>query len=166
MEYPNLALIRQGIEYRFIIKLRGASFVMRPLSIMEEDLITQEVIDAMKDLDQPNKTSIRESSLMCVKKLARGNTSDFGKNDGKIHEIELQKLTAGELDNLFKQYVAGCDKLNPLVDEFSKDQVLEWISILKKNTKDLGMTLTELSFFQLAALCQHLLTTEGLPEDK
>lgn len=165
-EYPNLALIRQGIEYNFVVKVRKLELLMRPLSIMEEDQITQEVILAMKDLEEVQKTSIRQTSLLSIKKLSRASTSDVGAKDGKIHEIELERMTPGEIDSIFKQYVAGCDKLSPMLEDYDKETVKKWIEHLKKNSTDMATTLIESSFLELVAICRHLLTTEESPEAK
>jgi hypothetical protein len=164
-EFPNLALIRQGIEYRFQIKIGQLVLLMRPLSITEEDRITQDVIDEMKNLPEEKKTSLKQSALLSIKKLETAQTSDVNKKDWKMSQMELSYLTPGELEYIFKNYMAGCDKINPGIETFSRDQVSQWVDALKKSSSDLEMILIESSFHQLAAICRHLLSTSELPAD-
>lgn len=165
-EYPNLSLIRQGVDYRFNVRLRGLTLSLRPLSIYEEDQITQEVIEEMKDLAPANQTSLKQSALLSVKKLERAQTTDVGSNDPKMYAAEIQRMTPGELDTLFKGYNAGCDKLNPTIETMAKSDLESLVAHLKKSTKDQEMTLIELPFFQLVALCRHLLSTGDLLGDR
>lgn len=162
-EFPNLALIRQGIHYRFEVKCRGLVLSLRPLSISEEDQISQEVIEQMSELQDHQKTSLKQSILLAMKKLERASTTDVGAQDWKITCIELERFTPGEVDHLFKQYVAKCDVISPMFDRLPREMVEKLVEGLKKNSKDLGMILTELSFFQLVDICHHLLTTGELP---
>lgn len=164
-EFPSLALIRDGIKRRFPITLRKLTLEMRPLSVLEEDEVTQHVVEELEKLPEAKRTSLKQSALMSMRKLLLAQRSDVDVHDEKMHEIELSHLTAAELQNLFKQYIAGCDKLNPGIEEYSKEEIQEWVSTLKKSSDVMGTILTELSFYQLAAICRHLLTSEELPED-
>lgn len=165
MEFPNLSLIRQGVDYRFNVRLRGMSLSMRPLSISEEDQITEEVLDELEKLPEHKRTSLRQSALLTIKKLERGQTSDVGVNDAKMFAAELSRLTPDELGSMMKQYVTGCERLNPALEEMKTEEVQKWVDTLKKNSQDSEMILTGSSFYQLVAICQHLLTQEGSRED-
>jgi hypothetical protein len=118
----------------------------------------------MQDAEPHLRTSLKQSALLSIKKLAKAQTSDVGMKDGKMHETELQRMTAGELDALFKQYNAACDKINPSIEQFSREEILGWIETLKKSSQEMEMTLIDLSSFQLAAIVRHLLTTGASPE--
>ena len=162
-EYPHLEILRQGIEYRFPVKCRGLTLHMRPLSVMEEDKVSQAVISELHSLPEQNRTSLKQSALLSIKKLALAQTSDVHSKQPLMYEAELQMMTAGELQFLFKEYVAGCDRVNPRLEQFTKAEIQGWVDTLKKNTQDQETTLIESSFYQLVALCRHLLTTEESP---
>lgn len=163
-EFPNLALIRQGVDYRFKIKCRGLELTMRPLSLWEEDQVTQEVVDALAELPEQRRTSLRQSALVAVKRMQLGQTSDVGKSDHKVSSVELEKMTPGEIDYLTKKYAAECDKLNPMIERLSPAELDQIVNALKKNTKDRETTLIESSFFQLVDLCLYLLSQGESPE--
>lgn len=165
-EYPSLHLIRQGVDYRFKIRCRDLEMTVRPLSIAEEDLIAQEVSESMEDLPVARRTSMRQSMMLSIKKLEMAQTSEPGKNDAKVFQIELQRMTPGEIDFLFKQYVAGADKLNPIFDRLGPAQLEAIVDHLKKNSSVREMTLIESSFFHLVDLCLHLLNQGESPTDR
>lgn len=164
-EFPNLELIRQGIQYRFKIKTRGLELNCRPLSVFEEDQIAQEVLEEMEALPQHRRTSLRESIAMAVKKLEKAQTSDIGLSDAKVYAKELERMTPGEIDHLFKQYNACCDKVNPVIERMNPDDVEKGIAVLKKNSTEAEKILTESSFFQLVSICLHLLPLVESPSD-
>lgn len=159
-EYPNLALARQGVDYRFNISCRNLKLNVRPLSIAEEDRIASEVTEELERLPPSRQTSLRQSAALAIKKLTLAQTSDVGLNDTRVNEIEIERMTAGEIDYLFKQYVAGCDKVNPMFERLSAEQIETIVSGLKKNSKDMETTLIESSFFHLVDLCHFLLKRE------
>jgi len=165
-EFPNLALIRQGVDYRFKVKLRAKELEMRPLSVSEEDQITQEVVTEMARLPEIQRTSLRQSLLLSIKKLEKAQTSAPGEYDPEIFAAELNQLTPGEIEFIFKEWNAGNDKLNPILDKMPVKDVELWVEGLKKNSSDREMTLIGLSFFQLVNICHHLLAQEELQADK
>lgn len=160
VEFPFLEASRLGISYRFKVQLRNTFLMLRPLSIAEEDQITQEVIAEMENLSPARQTSLKQSALLAVKKLEKAQTTDYMTKDYKVSSLELSQMTPGELDYVFKQYNAHCEKLNPILEEYEPAQLKEVIEGLKKSSKDTVRTLTELSFFQLRNICLHLLTQE------
>jgi len=165
-EYPSLNLIRQGVDFRFKIRCRDLELSVRPLSISEEDQIAQEVAEELDKLPPARQTSMRQSMSLSIKKLEMAQTSEPGKMDSKVFQNELQRMTAGEIDHLFKQYVAGADKLNPIFDRLPADQLEKIVETLKKNSTVQEMTLIESSFFHLVDLCLHLLKPGESPTDK
>lgn len=162
-EFPNLALIRQGVDHRFKIRCRALELQVRPLAISEEDQIAQDVAEQMDKLPPPRQTTMRQSMLFAIKKLELAQTSAVGMHDQKIQGIELEKMTAGEVDYLFKQYIAACDKVNPVFERLDADRLAGIVENLKKSSKDMEMTLIESSFFHLVDLCLHLLNQGASP---
>lgn len=163
-EYPSLSLIRQGVNYRFKIRSRGLELLVRPLSIMEEDQVVQDVAVEMEKLPPHQQTSIRQTMLLSIKRLELAQSKAPGDlTEVRIYQAELQQLTPGELDHLFKQYLSGCDKINPMLEKLDAGLISKQVEELKKNSSDREMILIELSFFQLVAICQSLLSTEHLP---
>ncbi len=73
---------------------------VRPLSVSEEDSITQEVIEELSKLDPVKQTSLKQSVLIAIKKLEKATTSDVGINDAKIWQVELERMTAAEIETI------------------------------------------------------------------
>lgn len=166
-EFPSLSLIRQGVDYRFRIKCRSLELAVRPLSIAEEDQIAQDVMESMEKLPVVRQTSIRQSMMLSIKKLEMAQSAQPGSQEGvKVFQAELQHMTPGEIDHLFKQYIAGCDRVNPLMDRLGAEDLQKIVDHLKKNSTVREMTLIESSFFHLVDLCLHLLNTGESPTDK
>lgn len=163
-EYPNLALIRAGIQNRFPITLRKFTVMVRPLSVLEETQISEAVASELSSMPSHLQLSMRQTASLAIKKLEMAQTSDVGKSDGKMFASELSQLSAGEIDALFKEYIAGCDKLSPTREQLGQEKLVEIVDALKKSTQDMEMILTELSFFQLRDICRHLLTQAESPK--
>ena len=162
-EFPNLALIREGINFRFDVTIGKLTLTMRPLSTFEEEKLEMEIKEEMKS--SPDDGGIKRSALLSVKKLCRAQTSHPNMKDWKMSEMELSNCTPAELQFIFKEYLAGCDKVNPRLESYSKAEVVKWVDVLKKNTQNMETTLIESSFYQLVALSLHLLTASESPTD-
>ena len=161
-----LSAMREGINYRFKIRCRGLEFTARPLSCFEVVRATQEVADQVEELEHKYRNSITESLWMASKKLQKATTTDVGSNDPKLTDYEIERMTPDEIDYLWKQYVAGCAKVNPCLEEMANDDILALVSQVKKSP-NLGLALIDLSFLELANICRRLLTTtEDSPTDK
>lgn len=163
-EYPNLALIREGIKFRFPIQIGRLTLEMRPLSTFEEEMIEREVATELSKLPEQERTGITSSGKLSIKKLYRAQTSDIHAKDAKMNELELAACTPAELQFIFKEYLAGCDKVNPRLESYKSSEVTKWVEALKKSSQA-ETTLIESSFYQLVALCLHLLTVQESPTD-
>jgi hypothetical protein len=162
-EFPNLPLLRHGVETRFKIRVRSLELSVRPLSILEEDQVTQEVIDELEKVSPQHRTSMKETILIAIKKLELASSSDIGVNDAKLRSPELARMTPGEIDALFKQWVAGCEKFSPMFERLKPEEVRDLVASLKKNTKEQATILTELSFLHLVSLSEFLLNQGESP---
>lgn len=161
-----LEAMREGTNYRFNIRCRGLEFSARPLSCFEVVRATQEVADKIEELDHKYRNSITESLWMASKKLQKATTSEVGSNDYKLTDYEIERMTPDEIDFLWKQYVAGCAKVNPCLEEMKNEDILALVAQVKKSP-NLGLAVIDLSFLELANICRHLLTTtEDSPMDK
>lgn len=163
-EFPSLALIRQGVDYRFKIRCRNLELSVRPLSIYEEDQVIQRVASKMEESPEHLRTSLRQTMLLAINKLEMAQSDEPNSLNGvKVHAAELQMLTPGELDHLFKQYISHCDKVNPMLERLNKADLEQVVERLKKNSSVREMTLIESSFFHLVDISLHLLSTGDSP---
>lgn len=154
----QLEQMRAGIEQRYPISIRQFRMMVRPLTIMEIQNITMEVAEKLETLPDHARTTMMESSLLAKEKLKAASTSEPGGSDAKITDYILDRMTADELQSLFKQYVAVCDRCNPSLEQLSDDRLKELSEAVKKNG---DLALIELSSLELINLCRFLLAVKG-----
>lgn len=161
----QLEAMRLGVDYTFEVKVRGFSLVLRPLAIVETIDVTNRVIDRvnneLKSRPHGVLNPIFEQTMMAIETLMMASTSDVGANDPRITAYVLERCSADELNSIFKEYVAGCDKVNPSLDRMSVDEIELIVEQVKKNPdweKMPLLPLIGLSHSQLANVALHLLT--------
>jgi hypothetical protein len=158
----NLALIRQGTENKFPVSCREFRVFLRPLTMDETTRVTNETAMELDRMPKASQTRITESSLYAKKVLQLASTPEPDSDVmGQITEYTLSKMTDREINFLFKQYAAGCDKLDPDFEFMTVKEIKELAEQLKKSP----LAVTELSFLELTSLCRHLIL-EDSPEDK
>jgi hypothetical protein len=173
MSHPNdkaspleMESLRQGIDFRFPVDFKGKKIKLRPLSIMEEDQIARDILGLMNDLPAHERNSMSETIRLTQMKLEIASTSDVGVYDPSLPQAELKRLTPPQIDKIFKEWLAGCEKANPAPEKVTAEQLEIFVEALKKSTENTGKVLTELSFFQLVDICQFLVNREKSPTDK
>lgn len=150
--------MRMGVDYRFRIMCRGFSMNARPLSIGESVDVATKVSERLESMSDVEKNRLNEHSLLAYETLILASTTDYGTNDPKISEYILKRLTPDELNYLFKQYVAECDKVNPCLELMKAEDIQDLLMVLKKSPReDLVSRLTGLSFLQHLSLLDHFL---------
>ncbi len=150
--------MRMGVDYRFRISCRGFSMMARPLSIGESVDVGTKVSERLLSMSDVEKNRLNEHSLLAYETLILASTTDYGTNDPKISEYILRRVTPDELQFLFKQYVAECEKVNPCLELMGSEDIKTLIDVLKKSPKeDLASQLTGLSFIHLLSTCHQLL---------
>ncbi len=161
----QLEAMRLGVDYTFEVKVRGFSLMLRPLAIIETIDVTNRVIERvnhdMKSRPNGMLNPIFEQTMMALETLVMASTSDVGANDPKITYYVLERCSADELNSIFKEYVAGCDKVNPSLDRMNPDEIETIVDEIKKNPdweKMPLLPLIGLSHSQLANVALHLLT--------
>jgi hypothetical protein len=65
----------------------------------------------------------------------------------------VSRMTVEEVLHLWKQYIAGKDKLNPALEAIPAEELKELVKEVKKNHS----LVIERSFLELANICQYLL---------
>lgn len=153
---PQIDAMRFGVDLRLDVTLRNFSLTVRPLSIMEQMQVAAKVVDKFKMLPPSAQNNLSETMITAKETLIVASTSDVGKEDPKISDYILDRMMPSEVSFLWKQYMAACDKVNPVIEKMPADQLEQLISALKKNT----LELTELSFQELVNICQHLIKGE------
>jgi hypothetical protein len=165
----QLEAMRMGTEYRFPIQIREFRLAARPLTMSETLQIAAEVQEIMSKLPQNAKNALTEHTLLAKETIKLASTSDYGANDPKITDYILDRMTPDEITHLFKQYVTGCDKVNPNLELIPADEIRGLVESIKRPyeekktaeaSQEVGLQLIELSFSQLVSVCR-LLITEG-----
>lgn len=151
--------MRLGVDYRLPIHVRGFKMYVRPLTVMESVQIASDVHAELSKLPEQSRNRLTEHWFLARETLKLASTSDVGKNDPKITDLILSKMTNDEIHFLFKQYVAACDKVNPALELLKTEDVQALVDSIKKNSpEDWAYQLTELSFLQLTSLAHFFLT--------
>ena len=156
-DFPQLALMRQGIEYQFEISVRAFKVKVRPLTNLEIINSMGNAAEAFERLPETRKTSITLSLLQAMHQLERASSPDVGE-PGALSLTLLEHMQNEEINSLWKQYVRVVDKVNPAFEEMLLEDVERIVDDLKKNS-DPKAILTDLSISQLIAVCSHLSRT-------
>jgi len=153
----QIEAMRMGVEYRYPIRLRAFTVMVRPLTCGETDAITAEVNEFIKMAPEKDRSELTVTKLMAKKYLERCTTSAPGATDPQLTEAILNECTNAELNYLYKQYMDVEEKVNPSVDAMSKEEINELVESVKKNLD----SVTQLSISRLVNLVRTLLTPEG-----
>lgn len=151
----EIEAMRMGTSYRGSIGVRGFTLSVRPLSIGEMVQVSGEVVTEMSRLPEGSRLKLTEATMMAQKTLVLASTSDVGTKDPHFTEGIAQRCTPDEIQYLFDQYIDLCDRVNPMLEEMPKDQLLPLVADLKKNP----LALTKLSRSQLLPMVVHFLST-------
>ena len=153
-DFPQLALMRAGIEFRFEISVRQFKVKVRPLSNLEIIECTGNAVADYEKLPETKRTSITLSLLHAMHQLERASSPDIGE-PGELSFALLNHMNNEEVNSLWKQYVRVCDKVNPSFDSIESDKVSAIVEDLKKNSDPLSV-LTDLSISSLIAVSLRL----------
>ncbi len=150
----NLELMRLGSSYRFPVKLREFTIMLRPLTVLESITVMGETKAHLEKLPKYNQNAITEHVLFSQKTLQLASTSKPDGNDPTITEHELSQTTPDELTYLFKEYLAVADKVNPAFDALPVETLNKLVAEAKKN----DLILIELSFSEIVNVCRYLIS--------
>lgn len=151
--YEQVEMMRQGVNYRFPVIVRGFSVSLRPLSVQEVLEVTSAVQSHFSGLPVHARNSMTEHVLFAQKCLEKASTPDVETNSPTLPEAVIQRFTTFELDYVYKEWVGGCDRCNPALEALPAQDVEALVEEVKKKPSDL----IELSFLQLANVCRSLL---------
>lgn len=158
--------MRQGVDYRGKISIRGFTMSVRPVSQYETIKISADVVSIMSKMSPGMKNQLVEHSLVARETLKVASTSDVGKTDFEITDVIMDRMTPDELQFLFKQYVGFTDKVNPCLEKMTKQEIEDIVDYLKKTPEEaLDVQLTELTFLQAINLVRYFLTQGERPQD-
>lgn len=153
---PQIEQMRQGVEYRGVIAIRGFKVFVRPLSISETSQVAGEVISEMEELPAQFRTSLTENLLLAKKYLVLATTSEVGKSDPKLSTLVLDRCTPDEIQCLYDQYLEVVERVNPKLEELGSEEIDALVTEVKKNPS----VRTDLSRSQLASLVGRLLSID------
>lgn len=162
-DFPDLELMRAGVDYKFTISLRDYRVTVRPLTATEIVSAASKAAESYMKLSETERVNISASLLSAMYHLEMSSAPDVGEM-GKLPFAMLQKMTPDEVNHLFKQYVRVTERVNPDFEEIPLDRVKELVSNLKKNS-DKRSPLIDISISELMAVCLSLLDeqAESLP---
>jgi len=153
--------MREGVGFKFQIRLRGATVTMRPLSVQEQVNIISEVADEIQSRPKLANNSFAGSVIMAIKTLSIASQSAPHAQDMQLPVGLLEQLHSDELMHLFKSYNAECDKICPMLEDLSEERLDQLISLAKKNPT----VWIDCSFVELVGACRRL-TQLTQPQDK
>ncbi len=165
-KFDNLDKMRQGVDTRFPLKMRGFQCLFRPLSIYETNVVAAEVVQEMSQKPKSQQNAIMENSLLSIKILEKASSSDIDKTDYAITSMELQRLSPKEIEFLYAEYVSVTEKVNPRLDKLSREQIKELIEDAKKKEGGLESALMTLSFWEVWNIALSCLTPDEQPTGK
>lgn len=155
-DFPQLALMRAGIDYQFEISVRNFKVKVRPLSNLEIVQATQDAVVAFEKTPQEKRVTIAISLFHAMFQLERAASSDVGAQDSQLPLALMQMMHNEEVNALWKQYVRVLDKVNPSFEDFPAEEMQKIVDDLKKNA-DPRSILIDLSISKLIAVCCLLL---------
>jgi hypothetical protein len=155
----QLEQMRLGTESRFAVKCRSYSVSLRPLTIAEENKVAVESQVALNNLPENSQNRMYYDQFYTQKVLELASTSSPDVYDPKLTGLIVSRMTVEEVLHLWKQYIAGKDRLNPSLETMPADEVKKIVAALKKSPLDV----IEHSFLELVNVCQFLLNE--LPPD-
>jgi hypothetical protein len=153
--------MREGVGFKFQIRLRSAVITMRPLSVQEQVNIISEVADEIQARPKLANNAFAGSVIMAMKTLSTASQSAPNSRDQQLPTGVLNELHSDELMHLFKSYNAECDKICPMLEDLSEERLDQLISLAKKNPT----VWIDCSFVELVGACRRL-TQLTQPQDK
>lgn len=156
--YEALEKMRQGIDFGGKITIRGFTVHLRPLSISEQNKVTEEAIEELENGPAGKRTSQNEASILAAKTLMLASTSDIDQTDYKITEKVIGRMTPAELEYFHKQYLDVCEAANPAIEKLSDEELDALVEAVKKNPS----ALQQLSRPQLCQMAAFLLPKVGV----
>lgn len=155
IDFPELALMRDGIDYRFTIRCRKLEVPVRPLCNLEIIQASAAAAEAFEKLPDNQRITLSASLLNAMYHLERASSSDVGERGSLTLQL-LQMMTSEEVNHLWKQYVRVTDRVNPSFEDMSAEDIEATVESLKKNS-DPDSILTDLSISALITVCRRLL---------
>lgn len=127
-----LAALRMGVDYVFTIKLRALEIKVRPLSLVEHVNVVNDVQAEMSKKPSTAQNGLTESSLLAARILELASTDVTG-GASRLPAAVLERMTNDEVAALHKAYIAGCDILDPSVEQLTVERLEELVEAAKKN---------------------------------
>lgn len=157
----QLEAMRMGMVYRFMVRCRDFSVELRPLSIAESNEVTGRVMERLSKLPESQRNRMQEHTLLALETLELASSDpDTGKAPSLTSYI-MSKMTPDEVQFIFKQYVAECDRVCPCLDLISGEELTKLVEDLKKSPREeLALRLTELSLSHLVSVSRSLILGE------
>ena len=147
--------MREGVGFKFQIRLRGACVTMRPLSVQEQVNIISEIADELQARPKIANNGFAGSVIMAIKTLSTASQSAPQTNDMQLPTGLLEQLNSDELMHLFKSYNAEVDKICPMLEDIDESRLDELITLAKKNPT----VWIDCSFVELVGACRRLTQT-------
>jgi hypothetical protein len=167
---PELEAMRAGVDFKFRVNLRKYQLTLRPLSTVEYTNMISDVMEKLQNIPEHLRSRLTENLLIAKETLKIASTPDVGSTVVGITDYILNLMTSDEIQYLYSEYVAVVDRVNPSLEEMSKEDVDRLVEDLKKKSvqeKELGLQLTELSHWQLINVARRLLQINAeLLQDK
>jgi hypothetical protein len=113
----------------------------------------------MNTLPAHAKNSLSENVALAKEYLKIASSSDVGKNDYKIWDYQMDRMTPEEIQYLYRQYLDAKESVNPSLETMSPEELNSLVETLKKSpgAADWASLMIGLSRSQLVSLCRSLI---------
>ena len=156
-----LRAMREGVDYKFTIKMRALRLQVRPLSNHEFTTVLAEVKKLIEDAEPEHQTRVHEEVELAKRILILATTSDIGVKDEKLTHYLLDRMTTGEISALYKEYKQFEETINADADTMQSSEGKALVEELKKN----DTAWRGLSRLECKHVVHYLMTKQDLPED-
>jgi len=157
-----LRAMRSGVDYYHVIKVREFRLKVRALSISEKINIMTELQENLETADPKLRTKLNEEIEIAKRTIILASTSDIDKNDPKITDYILSRMTSGEILALYKDYVSWEEIISPDMEEMPMEKIMGYVEALKKNP---GL-MRELSRLECQSIARFLINQSESLTDK
>jgi hypothetical protein len=161
VKYDILKFMRCGTECKFELEFDEQIFIVRPLSIKEENEIEGESLKIFHETPDYKRTP-RLLDYLTMTRILSSAMSPCPEQPEKFRLAELCAMPTYYVIGLYKQYVELCKQLNPDIDRLTAERVEELIGEIEHSPK----LVNDCTVPELRAICLELLRINTILQAK
>ncbi len=134
---PELSLMRQGVNYRFPVKIRNFAVFLRPLTMDETTQSAVEIAAQVQMLAPEVRTDFQQAVIYSRVVLKYASSEFPGSKEFRLSDFVLGGMTPDETNYAYQQYLEGLKKCNPAYDQLPLNAIEALVDSIKKNPSEL-----------------------------